>query len=712
MAYEDKEKGAGEGTEYESTELLCLARKRLELAQSATSESRLSELDDLRFLAGSPDNKWQWPDEVVNGRTQNNGAVSSARPCLTINKLPQHVLQVTNDQKQNRPAGKVIPVNNGADQEVAEVLDGIIRHIEYISDADVAYDTACSAQVITGEGYFRILTDYLDDTSFEQDIKIGRIKNQFSVHMDPTIQDPCGADAEWCFISIDMMKEDYERDYPNAQPVSSLELQGTGDEGMKSWVGNDTIRIAEYFYAEYEPSEIYLYPGNEVAEKGSLLERENTANGVEPLRRRTVQKRVIKWCKINGYEVLEEQVWPGNWIPIIRVVGNEFEVDGEMHISGIVRNAKDAQRMYNYWASQEAEMLALAPKAPFIGYGGQFEGYENQWKTANTVPWPYLEVNPDITDGQGGPLPLPQRAAPPLAQTGLIQAKMGASEDIKSTTGQYDSSLGQQGNEKSGKAILARERQTDTGTYHYVDNLARAIRFGTRQIVDLIPKIMDTARVARIISVEGDVSQAEIDPAQQEARKDILDGQGNSIRTIYNPGIGTYDVRVTTGPSYTTKREEAADTMGALVQGNPELWSIAGDLIVTAMDWPGAQELAKRLRRTIDPKLLADEDSPELAQAQQQMEAMQGTIDQMKQMLDNAALSLDAREVAVKEADSETRRMKVELDAREAGLDTDQIQEIIMGTIAAMKDAGELSPGELQPNTPPEQPQQIPGEQI
>jgi hypothetical protein len=209
------------------------------------------------------------------------------------------------------------------------------------------------------------------------------------------------------------------------------------------------------------------------------------------------------WCKTNGYEMLEENEWAGKWIPVIRVVGNEYEVEGRLFVSGLIRNAKDAQRMYNYWVSAETEMLALAPKAPFIGYGGQFEGYENQWKTANVNNWPYLEVNPDVTDGQGSVLPLPQRAAPPMVQSGLIQAKAGASDDIKSTTGQYDSSLGARSNERSGRAILAREHQSDVGTYHYVDNLARAIRYTTRQIVDMIPKIYDTQRVARIIGVDG-----------------------------------------------------------------------------------------------------------------------------------------------------------------------------------------------------------------
>ena len=671
-------------------------RDRLKIAISTYSESREDELDDLRFMAGSPDNQWQWPQDVLATRGSVQGQTVNARPCLTINKLPQHVRQVTNEQRQNRPSGKVIPVNDQADVEVAEVLDGIVRHIEYMSDADVAYDTACENQVTYGEGYIRLLTEYCYEDSFDQDIRIERIRNSFSVYMDPLIQDPCGSDAEWCFITEDLMKEDYERMYPNAAPLSSIMAQGIGDQDISQWITEDTIRIAEYFYIDHSDETLYLFPGNQTAFKNSREDKSLRAMGLQPIRERQVDRRKIKWCKTNGYEILEEREWAGQWIPVIRVIGNEFQVDGRVFISGIVRNAKDAQRMYNYWTSQEAEMLALAPKAPFIGYGGQFEGYEYQWKTANTQNWPYLEVNPDVTDGSGSILPLPQRAAPPLPQTGLIQAKMGASEDIKATTGQYDSSLGMVSNERSGKAILAREKQADVGTYHYVDNLARAVRYVTRQIVDLIPKIYDTQRIARIIGIDGETNMVKIDPTQQEPVKKIVDQAGIVIDKIYNPSVGRYDVVVTTGPSYMTKRQEAMEAMSQILQGNPNLWAVAGDLFVKNMDWPGAQEMAERLRKTIDPKLLADQDNdPALQAAQQQIEAMGQEMQMMHQMLQNVNQSIEAREVQVKEFDAKIRAFDAEtkrISATMAGMTMEQIQDIVMGTLAAAHDVGDLIP--------------------
>jgi hypothetical protein len=377
-----------------------------------------------------------------------------------------------------------------------------------------------------------------------------------------------------------------------------------------------------------------------------------------------------------------------------------------------VRNAKDAQRMYNYWVSQEAEMLALAPKAPFIGYGGQFEGYEQQWKTANTNNWPYLEVNPDVTDGQGAVLPLPQRAQPPMASSGLLQAKAGAAEDIKSATGQYNASLGMTSNERSGKAILARQREGDIGTYHYVDNLARAIRHIGRQLVDLIPKIYDTERIARIIGEDGEPSTVKMNPMQEEPVKRIVDQEGVLIEKIYNPSVGKYDVRVITGPGYATKRQEALESMAQLLQGNPQLWQVAGDLFVKNMDWPGAQDLAKRFKKTIDPKVLADEDDPALAAANQQMEAMAAEMENMFQMLQNVNQSMEAREMQIKQFEADIKAYQAEtqrISTVQAGMSPEQIQDIVMGTIAAAMDTGDLVGGAPQmPEMQMQQPQMAP----
>jgi hypothetical protein len=329
----------------------------------------------------------------------------------------------------------------------------------------------------------------------------------------------------------------------------------------------------------------------------------------------------------------------------------------------------------------------------------------------------------------GAVLPLPQRAAPPLPQTGLIQAKMGASDDIKSTTGQYDSSLGATSNERSGRAILAREKQGDTGTYHYVDNLARAIRHITRQLVDMIPKIYDTERIARIVGLDGEVDMVKINPQQPNPVNEIRDmNTGIVIEKIYNPGVGRYDVVVTTGPSYMTKRQEAMDAMSQILQGNPQLWSVAGDLFVKNMDWPGSEELAARLAKTIDPKLLEDGDKdPALQAAEQQMQAMGAELDQMAQMMQNFQKSVEVQDLERKNFEAEIKAYQAEtqrISAVSAGMTAEQIQDIVMGTIAAALDTGdlvgqelqrepiEIPPEALEPMQPEMPPEMMPPEQM
>jgi hypothetical protein len=279
-----------------------------------------------------------------------------------------------------------------------------------------------------------------------------------------------------------------------------------------------------------------------------------------------------------------------------------------------------------------------------------------------------------------------------MASSGLLQAKAGAAEDIKSATGQYNASLGMTSNERSGKAILARQREGDIGTYHYVDNLARAIRHIGRQLVDLIPKIYDTERIARIIGEDGEPSTVKMNPGQQEPVKRIVDQEGVLIEKIYNPGVGKYDVRVITGPGYATKRQEALESMAQLLQGNPQLWQVAGDLFVKNMDWPGAQDLAKRFKKTIDPKVLADDDDPALAAANQQMEAMAAEMENMFQMLQNVNKSMEVRDLEIKEQanqikafDAETKR----ISAVQAGMSEQQIQDIAMGVVAAAMESND-----------------------
>lgn len=652
----------------DTTAFLAEARKRFNRCIEATSQNRIYQLDDVKFAAGSPDNGWQWPPEVINKRMKDpNGA----RPTLTVNKLPQHIKLVTNEQRKNKPQGKVLPVDDKGDPEVAEILNGVIRHIEVASHADVAYDTACENQVTMGEGYWRILTDYLDEMSFEQDIRIAAVKNSFSVYMDPDAlkRDSTGRLCEYAFVTERMPTEDYERAFPGAKSKTDWDNIGQGDD-VFDWFDDEGVTIAEYFYAEYEKAKLIQWSDGSVT-----VDDEMPANaGLMPMQERPTQIRRVKWCKVNGIEVLEERDWAGKYIPIVRVVGNEWDVEGQLVVSGIVRNAKDPQRMVNYWTSQEAEMLALAPKAPFVGAVGQFENQEDRWRDANTVNFAYLEYNP--IDVNGTPLPPPARVVPPLPPAGIINAKLGSADDLQATVGQYNPSLGAEAKEKSGKAIQARQAQADVGTFHYVDNLSRSIGYSTEIVLDLIPKIYDTQRVARIIGEDGEPDNCKLCAGQGVAVMET-ENEAGEIEKIYDPSVGKYDVVVTVGPSYTTKRIEAVDSMMALTQANPELWKVIGDLLVKNMDWNGADKMAERLRRAMPPELLADENDdpndPEVQKAQIQAAAQklgerEAQINAAHEQAAEVAAQAEEQEAKAKEAMARAQEKVNEINTEQAAL--------------------------------------------
>lgn len=634
--------------------LLETARKRFQMSIDATASNRPYQLDDVRFAAGSPDNGWQWPPDVLRIR-QNDP--NGPRPTLTINKLPQHIKLVTNEQRMNRPAVRVLPVDDNSDIEVAEVLTGIVRHIEVSSDADVAYDTACECQVTSGEGFFRVLTEYSDPMSFDQDIVIAPIKNPFSVYLEPDglQHDATGKKCKWGFVTDMMSKEEYKLAFPKSKAAISWDVYAEGD-AYQQWFLDDQIRIAEYFYMEPEHRKLIMW-----ADGSTTLDGENPAivglapmvrNG-KPVERDTTIMHV-KWCKLNGVEILEEEEWPGRYIPIIRVIGNEWIVDGQSVVAGIVRNAKDAQRMGNYMESMNVELTALAPKAPFVGAAGQFEGFEDKWDQLNMTPFPYVEYNP--VSSEGTLVPPPKRMEPPMASTAIVQAVAAAWQNLQSTVGQYNPSLGAESQEKSGKAIQARQRQADVGTFHYIDNLGRGIRYLGCILVDLIPKIYDTRRAARIIGVDGEPDTVTLDPAQQSCVMEIADEEG-AIQRIYNPNVGKYDVAVTVGPSYTTKRIEAAENMAEALQGNPALWGVIGDLYVKSQDWPGAQEMAERIRKTIPPNLLEGENEANDPEAKmQQVQQAAQALGQREAMLNAQAEQMEqaAEELAKKEQDVQT----------------------------------------------------------
>lgn len=631
----------------EQESVLSTARERFKLAVEAETEIRKEALDDLNFRAGN-----QWPEDIKRSRDIDR------RPCLTINRIPQFVRQVTNDQRQNRPAIRVSPVDDRADIETAKIYQGLIRHIEYNSNADVAYDTAFESAVTTGLGYFRIITDHVDPMSFDQEILFKRVVNASSVYLDPHFQEPDGSDANWGFIIEDLSRDDFKAQYPESKLSKMEEWESLGDRAP-DWATDDSCRVAEYFCKTFKQTKIYQLNTGEVVTKEEFEKLSEELSDEELLNIEIVSERdttlpAIKWYKINGIEILEETEWLSRWIPIIPVLGDELVIDGKRIFEGIIRHAKDPQRMYNYWASSETETIALAPRAPFIGAEGQFEGHEVQWATANQKNHAFLEYKPTTVNGQLAPAPQRNVFEPPIQA--ISQARMLSSEDLKATTGIYDSSLGAKSNENSGIAIQRRNMQSQTSNFHYVDNLTRSLRHAGRILLDLIPKVYDTPRAQRIIGEDGEEEIVRLN--------EIFESNGEP--KIYDLSVGKYDITVDTGPSYATKRQEAVDSMLSLVQAYPQAAQFAGDLMIKNMDWPGAKEIAERLKKTLPPGIAEDEDgqqAPLPPEVQQQMQQMSQMIEQMTAQLNDATKTIEQKTLELESKERiEFAKMETDLE--------------------------------------------------
>lgn len=559
-------------------EFIVTALKRFALCEDAERENRKDGLEADKFSIGD-----QWPDVVKADRQIDN------RPCLVINQIPKFIRDVTNEQRMNRPSIKISPTDDQT-IETADVQEGMIRYILNDSHADVAIDTACDSQVTKGFGFFRVLTEYESDESFDQCIKVKQIRNAFTVYIDPRFTEPDASDAEYMFVTSDMDKDEFKKMYPKSQ-VSALNMETLGDSAPH-WMEGETIRVAEYWVVEKTPTDLYLL------EDGSVTDK---PEGRNTLKKRTVQNKKIKMYKINGLEVLEESEWAGKYIPIVPIFGEDKDIDGKRVIRGMVKDMMDPQRQYNYWSSASTEAIALAPKAPFIMAEGQQTGYEEQWQSANQKNFPYLLYSPITINGQLASPPSRNVAEPPVQA--MTMAIRQAAEDMRGTTGIFNDNLGQPSNAISGKAILAKQNQGDVATYHYGDNLKRGIKYLGCILLDLIPKIYDTARQINIIHEDGTHEPVTINQPYQRGNKTVH----------YDLSKGKYDVVVDIGPSYSTKRQQAADSIEQLAQAYPPILQVAGDILVKNLDWPGAQQVASRLKLMLPPQIKAAVDQEDQA---------------------------------------------------------------------------------------------------
>lgn len=641
--------------------LLSEAKAAFEIDQEYWQEEYYRAENDIDFSLGN-----QWPDQIRNTRQQDG------RPCLTENRIDVSCIQVINDGRQTRPAINVLPNDDKADVETAKVLKGLVRNTEQQSNANVAYDTALENSVRGGYGFIRVNTKYADEKSFDQEAIIEAIENPFSVMIDSASKKLDGSDARRAFVFIDMPKEDFEAEYPDASPLSF-----EPDLEQKNWCSksDNTVRIAEYFYKDVK--EITLYN----TQVGAITEEEAKLIGLSteglPTRKSTETK--IKWCKFNAQEILEKTEWVGKYIPIVPVYGKVVWNEGRRKSFSLTYQGRDPQMRYNFLLTAETEWTALQPKAPWQAYDDQLTPQQEQKYAESNIKNHAILKSKATYDKHGNLLPLPQRAPPPTGSPQMMQQAMVAAEGIKATLGIYDASLGKQGNETSGRAIMARQAEGDNATFHFIDNLATSICQVGRILIDLYPKIMKNKQVARILGDDNEPQMVPLNqPVQKQGKSYIADPNG---KFNIAPDTGQYDVTVTVGPSYATKRQEMTTNMLEMFKMNPEMLKYAGDIFFRNSDWDGAPELAERAKKLLPPEVR--DESPEqaaLMQAQQQLQAMGQQLMQMdaelKKKQDNQDFSNEL-EMKKLELQNNIDNQKLDIEREKLALETLKAQNEI-----------------------------------
>ena len=619
------------------------AREAFELCEDAETENREQSLDDLKFARLGE----QWPEGVKKARDDEH------RPCLTINRMPAFIRQVVNDARRNKPAIRVHPVDSHADIETAKVLDGLIRNIEVSSNADAAYDTAIDFAVSCGIGYFRVDVDFAEDDSFDLDLRVNRISNPFSVYRDPRSTAVDSSDWNLAFVTELLPKDDFEKQYPDVDTGDwEADSKDTEDD---TWITSDSVRVAEYWTRDEIEKEILLMTNGEILD-ADVYEKQREyyeVNGIVPQSSRMTKSHRVIQRLLGGADVLSEKEWAGRYIPIIPVYGEEVVVGEKRHFMSLIHFARDSQVMYNYWRTAAAELVALAPKAPWIGPTGAFVTDADKWASANISTHPYIEY-----DGQ---VP-PQRQAFAGVPAGALQEALNSSDDMKAVMGMFDASLGDRSNEVSGRAIMARQREGDISTFHFIDNMTRAIRHAGKCLIDLIPHVYSEARVIRVLGEDEQPQTVQINqpmqvPDEPEPR-------------IYDLTAGRYDIAVKAGPNFTTMREEAATQMMELLRAFPQAAPVIGDIVARNLDWPGAEEISERLKQLIPGGMGQDDQAVAQLQAQ-----LQEAMEQVKTLIRDRQLveqknTIDAEKVVVDKYKAETDRMETMADIEKERLTT------------------------------------------
>jgi hypothetical protein len=630
--------------------LLKEVQDRLRKAIDADDENKRLALDDLEFVGVEGA---QWPEDIKNTR------IADGRPCLTINKMPTFINQVIGDQRMNRPSIKVIPVDSNEDIEIARILSGWIKHVQQVSKSDIAIDHGFEHAVTCGYGALRVVTKYINNFSKDQDAFIEKVDNALAIHWGKHLEYDC-SDAKYCIIITDMDRDEYEEKYSK----DPMEFNTSHSQYVEGWCTKDTVRLAEYFVKRPVKDTIYFLADDRVVRKAELEEDDIVVD------ERKIESYVIKWYLVSGNKVLEKKDWVGKkYIPIIPIWGKEINVGGKRIIKSLIRNAKDSQRMFNFWNSVDTEVVTLQPKIPFLVTPKQISGHESQWNEAHKKNFPYLLVNFD--ERAPG---WPKREAPPAASSAMIERIQSTDQEMRDTIGLQKASLGMQSNERSGRAIVERKKEGDVGTFSFIDNCSRSIEQLGRVLVDMAPGILDTDRIVRLGLNDGNQEFVRINQEVEE----------NGIKKILNDtSVGIYDVVVTVGPSFTTQRTEARQSMTEFIQYYPNAAPILGDLYAKAMDWPGAEEVAERLEFLLPPEIKAAKEAkraeregvPVEAQPEQPPSPEQiFALKESENKLQEGQLKLQDGQLKLQDGQIELKKSEIELEEAQVKLEQEKVK--------------------------------------
>lgn len=638
-------------TSEEDKEILKEATDRFEKIQSDDKDNRDNYRADTLFVF-SPGN--QWPEEVRSTRS------AWKELCLEFNQLKQFVAQVVNDQRQNRPGIRIHPASGEASEEVADIMQGLIRGIEYECNAEAVYDNAFQSAVVGGRGAFRICSDYTDDKGFNQKLVIKPVNDMLTVYADMDYQQPDGSDRNFIFITEKFSAEEFKRKWPDAEPVSWDSLDACWSNS------SDSIIVADYYRRVCKKrTMVMMSDGN----SGYKDEMPTPPNGVTEVKSREVDQYKVEWYTIaGGTQILAKYDWPGSIIPVVIIPGEDMILDGKRCYQGLTRHARDAQSMLNFGMTQQAISLSLTPRAPWVIAEGQNEGYEEMWRNANQKNWSALIYKPTTIDGQV--VGSPQRTAPSMPDAGWNNWCQMMISMIKSTIGMYEQSLGQKGNETSGKAITVRVKQGDTATFNFVDNLSRGIALAGRIIISAVPTFYDTQQIVQTINPDDTRKMVVINQPGPNPDNPVENILHNDLTT------GKYAVTCEAGPSYATKREETSDALMQLVSAFPPVAQVAGDLIVKSLDIADADVIAERLKIMLPPPIQQAEAAKakgqnppdpqtqqQLQQQQQQLEQAKSTMDAMHQQIMNLKSGADEK-VQAAQIDAQVKAQQSQIDAQ------------------------------------------------